>query len=144
LWREGEIEGTDLKTIPLFSGLSDLEREQVGTVARSKRWAVGDVVVNEQEFAFDFYAIKEGEANVQQGDELIRVLRSGDFFGEIGVVPSAGHGWSRRRSATVVITAPTTAIAISGDDFRRLVDDIPALGNAVRVAAADRGVPDAS
>ena len=58
----GEIEGADLKAIPLFSGLSDPERERVATVARSKRWNAGHVVVNEDEFAFDFYAIKDGEA----------------------------------------------------------------------------------
>ena len=140
----GEIDGADLKAIPLFSGLSDPERGRVATVARSKRWEAGDVVVNEDEFAFDFYAIKDGEAIVQQGGEHVRVLRSGDFFGELGVVPAAGHRWSRRRTATVVVTVPTAAIVISGSDFRCLVDDIPALGHAVRAKAAERSVPEAS
>jgi CRP-like cAMP-binding protein len=140
----GEIDGADLKAIPLFSGLSDLECGRVATVARPKQWDAGHVVVNEDEFAFDFYAIKDGEASVQQGGQPVRVLRSGDFFGELGVVPSAGRRWSRRRSARVVVTVPTTAIAISGSDFRHLVDDIPALGSAVRAAAAERSAPRAT
>jgi CRP-like cAMP-binding protein len=113
-------------------------------VARPKQWDAGHIVVNEDEFAFDFYVIKAGEADVQHGGELAGVLRSGDFFGELGVVPTDDRRWSRRRSATVVVTVPTTAIAISGSDFRRLVDDIPALGTAVRAAAAERGVPEAT
>jgi CRP-like cAMP-binding protein len=134
----GEIEGADLKAIPLFSGLSDLERGRVAAVASPKRWDAGHVVVNEREFAFDFYVIQAGEADVQHGGQAAGVLRSGDFFGELGVVPTDDRHWSRRRTATVVVTVPTTAIAISGSDFRRLVDDIPALGDAVRAAAAER------
>lgn len=137
------MEGADLKAIPLFGGLSDLERERVAAVARPKQWDAGHVVVNEAEFAFDFYAIKDGEASVNQSGKSVRVLRSGDFFGELGVVPSEAHRWSRRRSATVIVNVPTTAIAISGSDFRRLVDDIPAPGNAVSAAAAKRGGPEA-
>jgi CRP-like cAMP-binding protein len=98
-------------------------------------------VVNEGEFAFDFYAITDGEADVRRGGQPVAVLRAGDFFGELGVVRGDAYRWSRRRSATVVITVPTTAIAISGSDFRRLVEDIPALANAVRAAAAERSIP---
>jgi len=137
--RAGEIDGAHLKGIPLFSGLSDLERGRVAALAQPKRWDPGHIVVNEGEFAFDFYAIQDGEASVQQSGEQIRVLRSGDFFGELGVVPTPDLRWSRRRSARVVVTAPTSAISISGIDFRRLVDDLPGLREAVRAAAAERG-----
>jgi CRP-like cAMP-binding protein len=135
------MDGADLKAIPLFSALSDVDRARVASVARPKQWDVGHVVLNEGEFAFDFYAIERGEANVQRGGQTVAVLRSGDFFGELGVVRSDPHRWSRRRSATVVITVPTTGIAITGSDFRRLVEDIPALADAVRAAAAQRMLP---
>jgi CRP-like cAMP-binding protein len=133
-----DMDGADLAAIPLFSSLSDVDRGRVATVARRTQWNAGHIVVNEGEFAFDFYAIRDGEVNVQRGGQPVRVLRAGDFFGELGVVPSDAHRWSRRRSATVVVTLPTTAIRISGSDFRGLVQDIPALGNAVRAAAAER------
>jgi CRP-like cAMP-binding protein len=133
-----ELEGADLAAIPLFSALSDLERGRVAAVARRKQWNAGHIVVNEGEFAFDFYAITDGEANVRRGGESVRVLRTGDFFGELGVVPSDAHHWSRRRSAAVVVTVPATAITISGSDFRGLVQNIPALGHAVRTAATER------
>lgn len=137
-----DMESADLSSIPLFNALSDLDLGRVAAVARPKQWGVGHIVVNEGEFAFDFYAIKDGEANVQRGDQPVAVLGAGDFFGELGVVRSDPHRWSRRRSATVVITAPTSAIAISGADFRRLVEEIPALSDAVHAAAAKRSLPE--
>ena len=103
--------------------------------------AVGSVlpitaVVGVSEFAFDFYAIKHGAAEVWQRDQRIRVLGAGDFFGELGVTrPDAGR-WSRRRSASVVVTAPTDAIAIDGAAVRRLTEQIPKLRDALRKAAA--------
>jgi CRP-like cAMP-binding protein len=80
--------------------------------------------------AFDFYAIARGAADVWRAEERIATLGPGDFFGEIGVVPDRTRRWSRRRGARVVITAPTDVIAIPGTDFRRLVEEIPALGDA--------------
>jgi CRP-like cAMP-binding protein len=132
------MESADLERIPLFSTLSAVDRGRVATVARPLQWDVGHIVVNEGEFAFDFYVIEHGEAEVQRGGQAVAVLRAGDFFGELGVVPSDARRWSRRRSGTVVITVPTTAIGISGSDFRRLAEDIPALGDAVRAAAVER------
>ena len=128
----------DITSIPLFAPLSGGDVSRVAAVARSIHLAAGHVVVNEGEFAFDFYAIVRGAADVRRAGERIASLGSGDFFGEIGVVPDGTRHWSRRRGASVVITAPTDAIAIPGTDFRRLAEDIPALGDAVRSAAAQR------
>jgi CRP-like cAMP-binding protein len=132
------METADLASIPLFAGLSASDLSRVAAAARPVRFAVGYGAVQEGEFAFDFYAIVRGEAEVRRAGERIATLGPGDFFGEIGVVGAEAHRRSRRRGASVVITAPTDAVAIAGTDFRRLADDIPALGTAVRSAAAER------
>jgi CRP-like cAMP-binding protein len=132
--RTDELEG-----IPLFAGLSPEDRARVASLARRLQWNVGHLVVKEGEFAFDFYAIKAGSAEVKQREELLRVLGPGDFFGELGVVPETGSRAARRRTASVVITAPTEAIAIAGGDLRRLAEEIPSLRAALLSAAAERG-----
>src|SRR5262249_6157422 len=96
------------------------------------------VIVEKGEFAFDFYAIRHGTADVLDVDRVIATLGPGDFFGEIGVVPHPELRWTRRRSASVRTTTPIEAIAIVGSDFRRLVEEIPALGDALRATAARR------
>jgi len=135
------MDNVDLENIPLFAGLAPEARAQAAAFARRLKWDTGHVVVKEGEFAFDFYAITQGGAEVRQRGEAISVLGAGDFFGELGVVPQDGLRWSRRRTASVVVTAPTEAVAIAGGDMRRLAEDIPQLGEALRIAAASRSHP---
>ena len=131
-----------IASIPLFAGLARDEQERVASVSRSLALRVGEVVVNEGEFAFDFYALAGGGADVVRAGERIATLRAGDVFGEMGVVsPGERSRWKRRRNASVVITAPGEAIVIEGSEFRRLADEIPALRNAIHATAASRGVP---
>jgi cAMP-dependent protein kinase regulator/CRP/FNR family cyclic AMP-dependent transcriptional regulator/cGMP-dependent protein kinase 2 len=129
----------DIESIPLFARLSPDDRTRVATVTRALQLDVGQVVVNEGEFAFDFYAIKQGAAEVQRGGEHVAALGPGDVFGEMGVVSDDARRWKRRRGASVVVTAPTEAIVIDGSDLRRLTEDIPTLRDAIRATAAERG-----
>ena len=137
-------ERVDLERIPLFAELSPEDRARAARVARPLAWGVGHLVVRQGEFAFDFYAITRGAAEVRQDDRPLSTLGPGDYFGELGVIPAERVRWSRRRSASVVVTAPTSAIAISGGDIRRLAQDIPALGDALRSAATERARHDAT
>lgn len=127
-----------LETIPLFAVLSPSERARVESITRVVQFKPGQVMVNEGEFAFDFYAIKDGAADVRRSGEHVASLGPGDVFGEFGVLPDAAPRWTRRRGATVIATEPTAAFVIAGDEFRRLTGDIPALRDAIRDMAAQR------
>ena len=128
----------DLGGIPLFAGLVSEDRARVAAVARRLHWAVGQVVLGEGEFAFDFYAITHGAAEVRHGARRVATLGDGDFFGEIGLVGQSAGNAARRRSATVIVTAPTEAVAIAGSDLRGLAQEIPMLREALDRAAAER------
>ena len=56
----------------------------------------------------------------------------GDYFGEAAIFKT------RRRTATVTTTAPTTLFAMFGADFATLVHDIPSLQTAIDEALAAR------
>jgi CRP/FNR family transcriptional regulator, cyclic AMP receptor protein len=128
-----------LESIPLFADLTAEERARVASVARALHWDIGHVALREGEFAFDLYAIKQGSAEVQQQGERIAELGTGDFFGELGVTRPEMGRWSRRRTASVVVTAPTDVIAIDGSAVRGLADEIPRLRAALQSAAETRG-----
>ncbi len=53
-------------------------------------------------------------------------------------MPVDDRRWKRRRTATVIVTAPTEAIVIDGSDLGRLTEDIPTLHDAIRATAAER------
>ncbi len=133
------MEDVELESIPLFADLSPGERARVASVARSLHWNTGHIALREGEFAFDLYAIKQGAAEVQQRGQRIRALSAGDLFGELGVTPPDNGRWSRRRSASVVVTAPTDVIAIDGGAVRTLTDEIPKLRAALRKSAQVHG-----
>jgi CRP-like cAMP-binding protein len=133
------MNAADIEAIPLFARLSREDKTRVAAVTRSLRFDVGHVVLNEGEFAFDFYAITKGAAEVRRGDDYLARLGPGDVFGELGVVPTDTYRWTRRRSATVIVTAPTEAIAIDGHDLRELTEEIPALRQAIVATAATYG-----
>jgi CRP-like cAMP-binding protein len=132
------MKSADLQAIPVFAGLSPDELARVAAAARPVHFDPGQVVVNEGEFAFDFYAITDGAAEVRRGEAHVADLGAGDVLGELGVVPQQSRRWTRRRGATVVVTAPTEAIVIDGGDFRRMTGEIPALADAIRAVAAER------
>lgn len=128
----------EIEAIPLFAALSPDEHARVAAVTRVVQFKEGQVVVNEGELAFDFYAIRQGAAEVRRGGDHVASLGPGDVFGEFGVVPDMARHWTRRRGASVIATAPTDAIVIDGRDFRRLTEDISALRNAIQEMAAQR------
>ena len=130
------MDAAGLDAITLFGGLSTEELTEVAAAARTVRLAAGQVVVSEGEFAFDFYAITSGAADVVRGGERVGRLGPGDGFGELGVVPDGERRFHRRRTASVVMTEAGEAIAIDGTDLRRLADAIPALGEAIHATAA--------
>jgi CRP-like cAMP-binding protein len=138
------MNAADIESVPLFARLSPDDRARVAEVARTVQLDVGHVVVNEGEFAFDFYAIRQGTAEVRLGGERVGALGPGDVFGEMGVVPADARRWKRRRTASVIVTAPTEAIVIDGSDLRRLAEDIPTLHDAIRATAAERSRADPS
>jgi len=129
----------DIARVTLFEPLDATARQRIAGAARVVQFETGEAAVREGEFAFDFYAIVRGAAEVVHGGERLATLAAGEVFGELGVVPSPGRGWSRRRNATVRATEPTEVIAIDGRTFRKLIEEIPALRHALEAMAAGRG-----
>jgi CRP/FNR family cyclic AMP-dependent transcriptional regulator len=121
-----------LRAIPLFAGLSKKERRSVAQQADEVDIEAGRKLVREGEFAYEFFAIEEGTAEVKRGDQFLDELGPGDFFGEMGLIGNAP------RSATVVATSPMTAIVMTGSAFRQIDRELPAVAKKIRKAIEER------
>jgi CRP/FNR family cyclic AMP-dependent transcriptional regulator len=121
-----------LRTIPLFAGLSRKELASVGRLADEVDVEAGRFLVREGEFAYEFFAIETGAAEVRHGDERIAVLGPGDFFGEMGLIGDA------RRNATVVATEPMRAVVMTGTAFKSMAREHPVVCDRIRDAIAER------
>jgi CRP/FNR family transcriptional regulator, cyclic AMP receptor protein len=108
-----------LRKIPLFAQLSKRQRSRLARYMRSVEVGPGYHLVNEGEFAHQFFLIEEGKAAVIASGRHITDLGSGDFLGEIGLVRGIG------RTASVITTTPLRAIVMDEEGFRKMSRSMP-------------------
>src|SRR5947209_14372337 len=107
-----------LKTIPLFSSLSDKALNTVAVFATETSVSAGKRLVHEGDYSYDLIVIDDGTADVVKGGEVVGSLGPGDVFGEMGML-SGG-----KRTADVVATSPMRLITLSKWDLKRISDEV--------------------
>jgi CRP-like cAMP-binding protein len=107
-----------LKTLPLFSSLSDKALNTVAVFATETSVSSGKLLVHEGDYSYDLIVIDTGTADVIKDGEVIGSLGPGDIFGEMGVL--AGE----KRMADVVATAPMHLITLSKWDLKRISAEV--------------------
>ena len=78
------------------------------------------------------YLILEGEVSVRRGGAEVARLGAGNVVGESAIVNHT------LRSASVVSLTPLKVVHFTSEQLERLADDVPAFGEALRAAAAER------
>jgi CRP/FNR family cyclic AMP-dependent transcriptional regulator len=121
-----------LRAIPLFAGLGKKERREVARQADEVEVEAGRPLVREGEFAYEFFAIEEGTAEVRRGEQLLAELGPGDFFGEMGLIGNV------TRNASVVTVSPVRVLVLTGSALRHLDRELPAVSKEIRKAIERR------
>ena len=121
-----------LKSIPLFASLSKSERRQVASCTDEVEVPEGKVLVNEGDFAYEFFVIEEGTAGVLRAGERVAELGPGDFLGEMGAIERVP------RNATVVAQSPMKVVVMTAREFRHIESEMPAVAQQIRDAIAAR------
>jgi CRP-like cAMP-binding protein len=121
-----------LRDIPLFAGLGKKERRSVAQQADEVDVEPGRHLVRQGEFAYEFFAIEEGTAEVRRGDQYLAELGPGDFFGEMGLVGNV------TRNASVIATSPLSVMVLTGSAFRHIDREMPAVAEQIRKAIEER------
>ena len=101
-----------------------------------QRFADGETIVSEGVVSNNAYIIMEGEVNVTKKVDkktvLINTLKTGEVFGEMGLISQA------LRSASVVAVGNVTIGVIERDNFEKLVGELPEDMQAIVRALVDR------
>ena len=121
-----------LKAIPLFAEVSDDELATIAPFAEETEVPAGESLVREGQFAYEFMAIEDGEAQVTRGGEHVADLGAGDFFGEVGLLET------ELRTATVTAKTPMRLITLTGWDMKRLERNIPQAIEQIRLVLDQR------
>jgi len=121
-----------VKRVPLFSGCSKRELEQIAGIADEIEMPAGKALTREGASAHEFFVLAEGSAEVERKGRIVNKLGSGDFLGEIALITGVP------RTATVTTTEPCQMLVITARDFKALLRRMPSLQLKVLDALAAR------
>jgi CRP-like cAMP-binding protein len=121
-----------LRGIALFDSLPSDARRAIAQHADELDIAEGTELARQGEFAYEFFVIEEGTADVLRDGEKLAELGPGDFLGEMGIVGRVV------RNATVVTTSPGRVIVMSEQDFRSMARANPAVASRITAAVEQR------
>jgi CRP/FNR family transcriptional regulator, cyclic AMP receptor protein len=121
-----------LKAIPLFAGLNRKERRALAPRADEVELEQGRVIVREGEWAYEFFAIEDGTAEVRRGEETLAEFGPREFFGEMGLVGDT------RRNANVIASSPLKVVVMTAQAFRQTSRELPDVAAKIRAAIEER------
>ena len=121
-----------LASVELFSSLSKKERRQIAQHADEVDVAEGSQLLREGEFAYEFFVIEEGSAEVVRDGDHVADLGPGDFMGEMGIVGQT------QRNASVVARSPLKVIVLTEQDFRGISRSYPDVAKRIQEAVEER------
>jgi cAMP-dependent protein kinase regulator len=128
--REQVIE--HLRRVRVFADCSDDELVAIDEVIDEVEYQAGDRLTQQGDPAGLWVVVAEGHASVEKDGEEIAALLEGSFVGELSLLDNTPQ------NATVVAVTDVRAFVLTGDAFRRVLDNSSTLREKVQRAAADR------
>jgi CRP/FNR family cyclic AMP-dependent transcriptional regulator len=111
-----------LRRVPLFSDLNKRELRQVARLFKARRFAAGQTVIQEGSGGAAFFVIESGEAAVVIGGRKRKLLKPGDYFGEVALLDEG------KRMATITASSALVCYGLTYWDFRPAVQASGVIG----------------
>lgn len=126
------MDESELQSIPLFESLPRDARRVVAQLADEMEVPKGTELVRQGEFAYEFFIIESGGAEVLRDGERIAELGPGDFLGEMGIVAKSV------RNASVITTIVSDVIVMTEQAFRSMSQSNPDIASRIEAAVEER------
>lgn len=132
-----QVNDTCVSRVPLFFGLTPEQQLDVAGYARPIRRKAGEIVQLPSARSQRLLVVHRGQVRIAQGSEsgrekVLRVLGSGDFFGETGFLTGA----PAEHLATAV--TPIEICSFDHSDLQSLLNTYPAIGEQMLKSLALR------
>lgn len=129
--------GSLLARVPVFEALEPADLERVAQVAVARRFSTQQVIFREGDTSDTCYVVRSGHARAIREHTDGRTITlahfgPGDIFGELAMFDD------ERRSATVETLDEVDAVAIAGQDMRRLLREHPDIAVKLVIALGRR------
>jgi CRP/FNR family cyclic AMP-dependent transcriptional regulator len=119
-----------LREFTAFDKLSDSDLRRIVLAAHHTSTSAPSPLIYEQTPSDACYILLSGEVGVYVGQERVALLGPGEVIGESALRRG------KLRSATVTTTGPAQILRIERDDLARLLDEMPALREAMDATVA--------
>jgi CRP/FNR family transcriptional regulator, cyclic AMP receptor protein len=123
---------THLASVPLFSQCTRAELKNLARRTADINAAAGQVLIQENHGAYDFFVIVSGEAEVSRAGRVVARLGTGDYFGELGLLDPA------LRDATVTARSDMELIVLAQWDFEQALEEAPGMTRRLLAGMAQR------
>jgi CRP/FNR family transcriptional regulator len=134
--RDGRKDGSDqiemLAKVPLFSGCTDDELEQIGRLGTVITTGGGTHLTTQGGAGHEFLLLRSGHAECLRDGSLVARFGPGDSFGELALLDGGS------RNATVVATDDVEVLVLSHGEFNDLLDRAPSIARKLLVELVRR------
>lgn len=110
-----------LRAIPLFKILPENLLEKCSSLLKTFHFPQNEVVFDEGEIGDIFYIIARGKVGIFKGGQQVKVLETGDYFGEVALLKSIP------RTAQVITLEDCSFLAMRNRDLSFLLKEYPPL-----------------
>ena len=118
--------------VGLFKGVSKRSLVRIDQLSEVRPAYPGDVIVKQGEPGNDMMVVLEGRASVTRGNRKLNELSVGQVFGEMSLLDNQPRG------ATVTALEPMRMLVIHGPEFRKLMNKVPGLTDALLATLCER------
>jgi F-box and leucine-rich repeat protein 7 len=123
-----------IRSFPLFQQTSDGFLTDLSLMLKPQMYSLNDSILREGEDAKSMYWLVRGAVAVTSldGESTFAELKSGAFFGEIGIL------LERPRTASVVARARCLVLVLMKEDLKKLLPRYPDVERTIREEAMER------
>lgn len=119
-----EINGSILKNIPVFSGISTEGLDRIAAEMKLKEYGEGELIFSEGDHGDELFVVIEGSVSIfivdKEGKEVVLSgITAGNFFGEMSIIEQAP------RSANCRVIEDSVFLVLHADDFMRIIRSMP-------------------
>ena len=126
-----------LQSLPLFQGVADDELEKIAGRFESAEMLAGSSLVKQDDFAYKFFIVLEGQAEVYRDFDHVADIGPGEFFGEMGVIDKD------KRNARVTAKTRVDIAWMMPWDFDTMRAENPEICERIDEVCADRAATNA-
>jgi CRP-like cAMP-binding protein len=121
-----------LQSLPLFQGIAEADLEDWATKFQTAEMLAGSSLAKQDDFAYRFFIVLEGEVEVFRDFKHVADLGPGEFFGEMGLLSG------QRRNARVTAKTRVDIAWMMPWDFEQMTTDVPGISARISEVVATR------